>query len=56
MKIGSSTRIGEIDTDIGTCFLIQVVVFVSLKVSSWTQIDPQSNIAKFLNSLCSLVY
>ena len=56
MKIGSSTRFEEIDTDIGTCFLIQVVVFVSLKSSSWTQIDSRSNIAFFFNSFYSLVY
>ena len=46
----------ETDTDIGLCFLIQVVVLVSLKVSFWTQIDSNSNNAKFLKSFCSLVY
>ncbi len=56
MKIGSSTRFEEIYTDIGTCFPIQVVVFVSLKDSSWTQIDLKLNLAKFSDSFCSLVY
>ena len=55
MKTGFSTRFEVIDTDTGTCFPIQVVVIVSLKVSSWTQIDSKSNIAKFLKSFCSLV-
>ena len=54
-KIGYSTKFEEIDTDIGTCFPIQLVVFVSLKVSSWTQMDSKSNVAKFLKSFCSLV-
>ena len=36
------------DTEIGTCLPIHVVVFVSLKDSSWTQIDSKSNFAKFL--------
>ena len=52
MKIGPSTRFEEMDTDIGTCFPIQVVVFVSRKVSSGTQIGSKSNIAKFLKSFC----
>ena len=56
MKIGSSSRFEEIDTHIGTCSPTQVVVFVSLKVSSWTQSDSKSNVAKFLNSFCLLVY
>ena len=47
MKISSSTRFEETDTVFGTCFPNQVVVFVSLKVSSWIQIDSKSNIAKF---------
>ena len=55
-EIGSSARFEEMDTEIGTCFPIQVVVFVSLKVSSWTPIDSKSSIAKFLKSFCSLVY
>ena len=54
-KIGSSTRFEEIDTDIGTCLPIQVVVILSLKVSS-TQTDSESKTAKFLKSFCSLVY
>ena len=35
------------DTEIGTCLSIHVVVFVPLKDSSWTRIDSKSNIAKF---------
>ena len=45
----------EMDTDNVTCFPIQFVVFVSLKVSSWTEIDSKSKIAKFLKSFRSLV-
>ena len=44
MKFGSSRRFEEI------------VVFVSLKDSSWTQIDSKSNIVMFLKSFCWLVY
>ena len=55
-KIISSTRSEEVDTDIETCFPIQVFVFVSLKVSSWAQIDSKPIIAKFLKSFCSLVH
>ena len=40
----------------GICFPIHFVVSVSLKLSSCTQIDAKSNIAKFLKSVCSLVY
>ena len=43
---GSSTRSEEIKTDIATCFLIQVILFVSLKFFSWTEIDSKSNIDK----------
>ena len=37
------------DTEIGTCLPIHVLVFVSLKESFWTQIDSKSNIATFLS-------
>ena len=40
------------DTEIGTGLPIPVVDFVSLKDSSWTEIDSESNIAKFLKSFC----
>ena len=33
--------------DNGSCIPIQVVVFVSLKASSWTQIDSKSKNAEF---------
>ena len=49
-NIASSTRFEEMDTDIGTCFRIQIVVVVPLKVSSLTQIDSKSNIVKFLKN------
>ena len=55
-KLGSSTRFQEMDTDIWTCFLIQIVVFVNLTVSFWTETDSKSVIAKYLKSFCSLVY
>ena len=55
-KIGSAIRFEEMDTEIWTCFPIQVVLFVSLRVSSWTQIESKSKIAKFLKSFCSLMY
>ena len=55
-EIGSSSRFEELDTDIRTCFPVQVVVFGSLKVSSWTQVDSKSNFAKVLKSLCALIY
>ena len=51
-KNGSSTRFQEMDTEIGTCLPIHVVVFVFFKDSSWTHIDSKSNIAKFLKSFC----
>ena len=51
-----SKRFEEMDTDVGTCFAIQVVLFVSLQVCCWTQIDSKSNVAKFLKSFRSLVY
>ena len=47
-KNGSSTRFEEMETEMGTCFPIHVVVFVSLEDFSWTNIDSKSNIAKFL--------
>ena len=54
-KLVCSTMFEEMDTDNVTCFPIQFVVFVSLKVSSWTEIDSKSKIAKFLKSFRSLV-
>ena len=54
-KICSFTSFEELDTDIGTYFPIQVFVFVSLKVSSWTQIDSTSIFFKVLKRFCWLV-
>ena len=36
----------DMDTDVGTGLPIQFIVFVSLKVFSWTQMDWKSNIDK----------
>ena len=52
MKIGSSTRLEEMDTEISSGLPIHVVVFVSLEDSFWAQIDSKSNIAEFLKSFC----
>ena len=54
-KFGSLTMFENVDTDIGTCFPIHVVVFVSLKVFSWTQIVSKSNIANFENFFIRLL-
>ena len=48
--MGSGIKFDDIETDIGTCFPIHVVVSVCLYDSSLTQKDSKSNIAKFLNS------
>ena len=56
MKISSFSRFEEMDTENGTCFPIHFVVFVSLQVSSWRQIDSKSSFAKILKSFCSFVY
>ena len=55
-KIGVSMRLDDMETDIGTCFPIHLVVAVSLNCSSLTQMDSKSKTAKFLNRLCSFVY
>ena len=49
-KIGMAIRFEGIETDIGTCFLIQVVVLVFLNFSSDIQIDSKSKIAKLIKS------
>ena len=55
--MGSGIKFDEIETDIGTCFPIHVVVSVCLyESSSLTQMDSTSIIAKFLNSFCSILY
>ena len=55
-KIGSPTRFEEMEIDIKTCFPGQVVVFVSLEISSRTQTDSMPNVAIFFESFCWLVY
>ena len=55
--MGSRNKFDGIETDIGTCFPIHVVVLVCLYASSpLAQMDSKSNIAKFLNSFCSFLY
>ena len=55
--MGSGIKFDEIETDMGTCSLIDVVVSVCLyEFASLTQMDSKSNIAKFLNRFCSLLY
>ena len=49
-KIGSCNKLEEIDTEIGSCFPIQVVILVSFSSIDETQIDSKSNTAQFLNS------
>ena len=43
-------RIEDIETDVGTCLPIQVVVSVFLIFSSGIQIDPKSKTARLLKS------
>ena len=52
-KMGQSIRFDDIKTEIGTCFLIQVVVCVSFSSSVGTQIDSKSKNARLLKSLLS---
>ena len=55
--MGSEIKFDEIGTDIGTCFPMHVVVSVFLyEFASLTQMDSNSNIAKFMNSFCSFLY
>ena len=51
--MGSSIRFDDIETEMGTCFPIQVVVCVSFSSSVGTQIDSKSKIARFLKSFLS---
>ena len=51
-----STKFDGMDLDIGTCFPIHVVVFVSLKVSFGLNFDSKSNFSIFLKNFPSLVY
>ena len=55
-KMGLSRTLDEIDTDMGSCFPIQVIVSVGFSSSDGTQIDSKSKIATFLNKVCSFVY
>ena len=50
IQMASGIRFDEIETDVGTCFLIHLVVSVSVYVSSLTQLDSKSKTTKFLNN------
>ena len=49
-KMVSCNKLEELDTEIGSCFPIQLVVLVSFISLDGSQIDSKSNTAKFLNS------
>ena len=51
--MGSSIKFKDIETEIGKCFPIQLVVCVSFSSSVGTQIDSKSKIARFLKSSLS---
>ena len=52
MKIVSSIRFEERGTEIVTCFTNHLAFFVSLKVTSRTEIELESNVAKLLKHFC----
>ena len=52
-KMSSSTRFDVIETEIGTCFPIQIVVCVSFSYSVGTQNDSILKTARLLKSLLS---
>ena len=54
--MGFSSKLDEIDTDMGSCFPMQVIVSVGFNSSDGTQIDSKTKMATFLNKVCSLVY
>ena len=54
-KTGSSWRFEKTDTVAFKWFRMQVVVFVSFKVSSWTKVHSKWNIAKILKNLLTRV-
>ena len=54
-KIEVSIKLDKIITEIGICFPIHVVVSVSLKFPSSTQIDSKSRMAMLLKSFCLFV-
>ena len=49
-NIGFAIRFEDIETDIGTCLPIQVVVSVLLNFSSGIQIDPKPKTARLVQS------
>ena len=51
-KMVLSSKFDEIDTDMGSCFPIQVIVLVGFSSSDGTQIGSKSKIATFLNKPC----
>ena len=52
-KIGSWIKFDEMQTDIGICFPIHFVVFISLYEPGLTQSGSKSEAAKLLNNFCS---
>ena len=55
-NMGLSSKLDEIDTDMGSCFPIQVIASVGFNFSDGTQIETKSKMATFLNKVCSIVY
>ena len=51
-----SSKMDEIDTDIGSCFPIQLTVSGGCISSDGTQVDSESKMATLLNMVCSLEY
>ena len=51
-----SSKLDEIDTNMGSCFPIQVIVSVGFSSSAGKQIVSKTKMAIFLNKVCSLVY
>ena len=54
-NLGLSSKFDKTDTNIGLCFLIQVIVSVGFNSSDGTQIDSKSKNATFLNKVWFLV-
>ena len=50
-NMDSSNKLDEMDTDIGSCFPIQVIVSVGFSSSDGTQIDSKSKLVIFLRSV-----
>ena len=55
-KMGLSSKLNEIDTEIGSCFPIQFTSFVGVSSSDGMQNDSKSKMATFWNKVFSLIY